>query len=408
MGRARIPIGGYGDISYRVLGHRKVRALCLVRDTDGRLRQVTAQGSSNTDARTRLLDAIDNRPGFGGADLDRDTLLEVVADLWLADMARRVADSTRAPNTLRVYRSAVKSHIKPGVGGLRLRDANVPRMEAFLLGMRAHHGAGITKTARTVLNGILGYAIRHGAITVNPIRDVSRISGAPIRRPRALTQAERDDWLARLEADEVAVWHDLPDFTRIMLATGVRIGECLALGFDGFDRDDKTVAIDWNIVRVDGVGLCRMSTKTSAGERTLGLPGWAVDVLVRRGDELGWTGPVFPSITSRRGGVRRRVGGTWRDPSNTGRCFREARDRAGYGWVTSHAFRKTVATVMDEAGMTAREIADQLGHTRPSMTQDVYMGRNAVGDGFSLEDMFTGPDEDNDLGSDESVDPPVE
>lgn len=50
----------------------------------------------------------------------------------------------------------------------------------------------------------------------------------------------------------------------------------------------------------------------------------------------------------------------------------------GYGWVTSHAFRKTVATRLDEAGLSARSIADHLGHARPSMTQDVYMGRGVA------------------------------
>jgi len=46
--------------------------------------------------------------------------------------------------------------------------------------------------------------------------------------------------------------------------------------------------------------------------------------------------------------------------------------------VTSHDFRKTTATLLDDAGLSARLIADQLGHARPSMTQDVYMGRKAV------------------------------
>ena len=30
---------------------------------------------------------------------------------------------------------------------------------------------------------------------------------------------------------------------------------------------------------------------------------------------------------------------------------------------------------LDNAKLTAREIADQLGHAKPSMAQDVYMGR---------------------------------
>jgi hypothetical protein len=40
-------------------------------------------------------------------------------------------------------------------------------------------------------------------------------------------------------------------------------------------------------------------------------------------------------------------------------------DAAGYEWVTSHiAGRKTVATLMDKAGLSARQAADQLGVCR--------------------------------------------
>ena len=41
-------------------------------------------------------------------------------------------------------------------------------------------------------------------------------------------------------------------------------------------------------------------------------------------------------------------------------------------------FRKTVATRLDEAGFTPRQVADQLGHANPSMTLDVYFGRQVV------------------------------
>jgi integrase len=36
-----------------------------------------------------------------------------------------------------------------------------------------------------------------------------------------------------------------------------------------------------------------------------------------------------------------------------------------WSWVTSHTFRKTVATRLDEAGFTPRQVADQLGHANP-------------------------------------------
>ncbi|WP_298460472.1 tyrosine-type recombinase/integrase [uncultured Cellulomonas sp.] len=46
-----------------------------------------------------------------------------------------------------------------------------------------------------------------------------------------------------------------------------------------------------------------------------------------------------------------------------------------FEWFVPHTARRTVATLLDEHGSTARSIADQLGHARVSMTQDVHMGR---------------------------------
>ena len=45
--------------------------------------------------------------------------------------------------------------------------------------------------------------------------------------------------------------------------------------------------------------------------------------------------------------------------------------------MSIHAWRKTTATVLDEAGATARMIAEQLGHSRVSMTQYLYLGRRS-------------------------------
>ncbi|MGH3564534.1 MAG: hypothetical protein ACRDRH_00585 [Pseudonocardia sp.] len=53
-------------------------------------------------------------------------------------------------------------------------------------------------------------------------------------------------------------------------------------------------------------------------------------------------------------------------------------EAVGYGWVTSHVYRKTVTTLMDSAGLTARQLADHLGHAKVSMTQDSYFGRKVM------------------------------
>jgi integrase len=46
--------------------------------------------------------------------------------------------------------------------------------------------------------------------------------------------------------------------------------------------------------------------------------------------------------------------------------------------ATTHSFRKTVATLNDDEGLSARIGADHLGHSHVSMTQDRYMSRGRI------------------------------
>jgi integrase len=124
------------------------------------------------------------------------------------------------------------------------------------------------------------------------------------------------------------------------------------------------------VVRATGDGLQRIGdTKTDAGRRTISLPRFAVSALIERRKLrfLGEQSVIFPSTT-----------GTLRDPNNFGRLWRTVRDELGVPEVTTHSFRKTVATLIDDEGLSARIGADQLGHTRISMTQDRYMSRGRV------------------------------
>ncbi len=120
--------------------------------------------------------------------------------------------------------------------------------------------------------------------------------------------------------------------------------------------------------------------------RSLDMPTWCLELLARRHAALIAAGqeaaarPVFPSPN---GGLR--------DRSNTQADMRDAFAFAGYPWVTSHIFRKTVAALMDEAGRSARDVADQLGHAHPSMSQDRYLGRRRnSGAAAALEDLRLG------------------
>jgi integrase len=367
MPRPPLPIGTHGEIRcYQTASGW--RANTKFRDHDGVTRRVERTGKTKAAAERNLKTALAERTGPAGQMITSDSRFEDVAEQWFRTVQAGVDRGTRSPATADVYRSILDRHVLKGLGQLRMREATVPRVDAFLTTLRQTTGTPTAKTARSVISGVLGLAVRHGALSANPVRETARLEGGRRKGPRALTLEERTRWLKLLESDEKAVRRDLPDLSRFMMATGVRIGEALGLFWSDVDLDTRTVAVDYTVVRVKGVGLIRKSTKTEAGERTLPLPSWAVAMLRRRLDATDDAdGPVFPDSL---GGLR--------DPSNTLRALRDARGGDEFAWVTSHVFRKTAATILDEAGLTARVVADQLGHSRPSMTQDVYLGRKVV------------------------------
>jgi integrase len=179
------------------------------------------------------------------------------------------------------------------------------------------------------------------------------------------------------DADKRAVRTDLPDLIRFVFGTGLRFGEAIAVRWQDLNLTDRPIIVDnqeipprslWvngNIVAISGQGLVRHEGKTPKSNRILGIPDYLLTLLlVRRPADAIDEDPVFPS------GV---LG--WRAPSGVQRAVRAMRARIGYPEFTLHVGRRRVATALDRARQSARQIADQLGHANPSMTQNVYMGR---------------------------------
>lgn len=366
MGRPPLPVGTAGEI--RVYPVRDgFRARCLVRDYDGKVRELERSGSSEAKAKARLREAIrDRHRAEADAEITGETKLAEVVRVWLVDLRAEIAAEEKSPGTGELYETTAR-RITAGLGELRLREVTVGRVDRFLAATAIHHGPVSAKRAKTVLNGVVGLAARHDAIRTNPVRDTARIKHGAKKSAVALDLAQVYDLRAKLAADQKARDWDLLDFVDMMLATGKRIGENSAITWDALDLDAGTVEIRGTVIRVKGQGLrIKLKPKSKAGYRKLRLPSWAVDMLrCRQRDATPneW-GVVFTSPT-----------GLLRDPSNTQADLRDVFGRLGYPWVTSHVFRKTAATLLDEAGLTARKIADQLGQSQVSVTQDFYMGR---------------------------------
>lgn len=367
MGRPGLHLGTSGTVRVYATD-AGYRAMTRVRDYDGKVRQVERYGRTQGAARKALALALRDRVrADAAAGINPETKVAVLVELWFADLSRREL----SPTTTAAYRDRLDKQILPALGNVRVRELTVSLVDRHLRAVESKHGSSIAKQTKTVLGQVIALAVRHDALAQNPVRDTSPISTKPKKAPRALSVPQAAQLMAMLTYDDQAVARDIPTLVAMMLASGLRLGEACALLWSSVDLEQRTVEIEANVVRLKGKGLLRKSTKTSAGRRTLRLPLWCVEMLRERAalSKPSPGMPVFPSPL-----------GMLRDRSNTGADLRDAFEQAGFGWATSHVLRKTTASVLDAGGMSARDIADQLGHARPSITMDRYMGRGVVGD----------------------------
>ena len=144
----------------------------------------------------------------------------------------------------------------------------------------------------------------------------------------------------------------------------------------------------WEHVNLSTGAVEIHGTKTASSQRGVNAPAWLLERLQRRHDTYGGEGYVFPSPSLGLGEYsdadKATAGETPCDASNLQDWVREALDNAGLPWATSHSFRRTVATLLHESGVPLVRIADQLGHANPTMTANVYLGRDLRGDKADL------------------------
>lgn len=264
--------------------------------------------------------------------------------------------------------------VRPRLADIRVCEATPGLLDEILRGVRRDHGATRERHTKVALNSVLTDAVLAGAIAANPVRELGarrkrkadrKVQGAPaldVHQVRALLWA--------IGGSKGLRGKGLRDPVIVLAAVGMRRSELLSLLWEDVDLDGRVLTVTGSVVRLKGRGLVRQDTTKGGDARSLPLPQFAVDAHHRRKggrQDPNAAGVIFPSST-----------GTLRDPDNFGKQWREVREDLGVADVSSNSFRKTVATLIDDSGLSARVGADQLGHARPSMTQDIYMSRGHV------------------------------
>lgn len=394
-GRPPLPIGTWGKITRTEIAPGLWEARAKYRDFDGRTRRVKrhAPGKTGAPAERALLAAMRDRstPADTDAEITRDTTLEQLSAVWLT---KRTAEEKLTPSTLDRYNDTIRVHIVPKLGGVRVSEATVGRLDAFI---RAIPGAAASKQCRVVLSGMMQMAAQHDAIDRNPVRETT-VRESERKPVRALTLDEVAAMRRRVTA-----WaggnrlgpprgQDIPDLSDVLIGTGTRIGEALAIRRDDIDFGDwgnadvpveerrpPTVTIAGTINKL---GKRQAWTKTDAGWRTVVLPDFAVVAIIRqiaRDVPVDVDNLLFPG---RHGGprnphnVRTQLRAAWRTIVVDEMTGKPDGPEDMFAWVTPHSFRRTVATIVEgEEGM--RSASKQLGHASEDITRVHYVQKPA-------------------------------
>jgi integrase len=376
MGRPANPLGTFGSITITRYGDG-YRARCRYRDYDGVTRPVERHARSKAAAERKLKQALRDRVHVGGvATLSAESRFAELAEAWYAEIAR----ADRSPTTLEAYRGCLDRHVLPSLGAPRICEVSTGIVDRLLKTLVDHHGPGSAKMARSVLSGCCGLACRLDVMERNPVREVSAI-----RRPRkkrdALDIAQGRQFLAYASYHDLSARRDLLALIFAMIGSGMRVGEACALCWDAVDLERGVIEIRGTTVRLKGRGtLVKPTPKSAAGQRYLRLPSWLVALLRERSsnprdaiteipltDGGVWhSSPVFPAEH-----------GQLRDRRNTSADIKDLFEFCGLD-ATSHMLRRSVASIMDDAGLSAKAGADQLGHAHASMTIDGYWRRGVV------------------------------
>lgn len=156
----------------------------------------------------------------------------------------------------------------------------------------------------------------------------------------------------------------------IILNTGLRIGEILAITRNDIDLENKTLTINKNAVQIknsDGKGyevVIQNNPKTFSGNRVLSLNNTCINAITALLD-------IFPNQEY----LALNSNGKPVTPQNAEKTFSQILkvcniDSKGR---KCHALRHTFATKLFEQGIDVKMVSHILGHSSSSFTRDVYI-----------------------------------
>lgn len=293
-------------------------------------------------------------------ELKKGRKFSAIADEWEREHESSVSESTR-----RVYSYAVK-RLKEEFTGLAsdVRPLDVQRYIAAF--EKQGRSANSVQIELAVCKMIFAHAVISGDIDVSPASEVRKSRGLPTKKREALTEEQEAAVKTAGVAQEACWWL----FGYLLLYTGMRRGEALALTYSDIDRKAGVIHVNKKLSYACGqFPKLEDHLKSKNGLRDIPLLPPLANALPKN-----HVGLVFPGED---GGFMRasEIQRNWRAYCRDIGLNEFQRTDDGKLLetfpITPHCFRHSFATICYEAGLDPRQAAQILGDT-PEVLEGVY------------------------------------
>jgi integrase len=261
---------------------------------------------------------------------------------WLADM-------NASPATIVAYRGAVENHIIPALGTITLDRLGPTACQRFLDGLEM---APATKAkTRAILRAALNTAVRRRKIARNPLDGTEPVR-VPEHRAATLTAEQAGILIAGTKDDP---WGPL---WAVLLGSGLRISEALALTWDLFDG--QSVKVLYQLARRDGKWVRVPNLKAGRSVDRVALPAFASAALT--------------SIKTADFGLCFKLDGQPIAEWQALDALHAAEKRLGLPKVGLHSLRHTSLTLLADAGVAEDVRQRRAGHSTTTMSRHYVHG----------------------------------